>query len=48
MTEVDLDDVHIGFIVPIGVEAFGEDEYWIRSFFGHQSVGHTFLFTWGV
>ena len=27
------------------VEAFGEDEDGRCSFFGHQSVGHTFLFT---
>ena len=30
------------------VEAFGKDEVGCRSFFGHQSVRHIFLFTWGV
>ena len=29
-------------------EAFGKDEVVCISFFGHQSVGHTFLLTWAV
>ena len=23
---IDVDDLHVGFLVPVGVEAFGEDE----------------------
>ena len=41
-------DLHVGFLVLVVVEAFGEDEVGYGSFFGHQSVGHTFLLTWGV
>ena len=40
-----MDDVHIGFLVLVGGEAFGEDEDDCCSFFGNKSVGHTFLCT---
>ena len=43
-----MDDFYVGFLVPIEMEAFGEDEDGGRSFFWRQSVGHTFLATWGV
>ena len=41
-------DFHIFSIDFDEVEAFGKDEVCYRSFFGHQSMGHTFLFTLGV
>ena len=40
-----MDDKQVVFLVPVGVEAFAKDEDDYFSFFGHQSVGHTFLFT---
>ena len=46
--DADVDDVQIGFLVLVEMETFGEDEDGGRSFFWHQSVGHTFLATWGV
>ena len=39
---VDLDDLHDGSIIPVEVEAFGEDEDGCRYFFWHQSMRHTF------
>ena len=41
-------DFHIFCIDFDEVEAFGKDEVGCKSFIGHQSMGHTFLFTWGV
>ena len=46
--DADVDDVQIGFLVLVEMETFGEDEDGCRYFFLHQSVGHTFLSTWGV
>ena len=41
--DADLDDLHVGSIVPIEVEAFGEDEDGRRYFFWHQSMRHNFF-----
>ena len=41
--DVNLDDLHVGSILPIEVEAFGEDEDGCRYFFWHQSMRHTFF-----
>ena len=38
-----MDDLHVGSIVPVEVEAFGEDEDGCRYFFWHQSMRHTFF-----
>ena len=35
--------LHIGSIVPTGLEAFGEDEDGCRYFFWHQCMMHTFF-----
>ena len=40
-----MEDLYVGFLVPVEVETFGEDEASCRSFFWHQSVGHTFVST---
>ena len=39
--DVDLDDFHVDSIVPIGVEAFSEDEDGCRYFISHQIMRHT-------
>lgn len=39
-----MDDLHVGFLVPNGVENFGEDEDGCISFFWHHSVGYTFFY----
>ncbi len=43
--KVDVDDLYVDFLVPIGLETFCEDEDSCEFFIGHQSVGHTFVST---
>ena len=41
-------DLHIGYIVLVGVEAFGKDEDGCEYFFWHQSMRHTFFSHLGI
>lgn len=48
--DANLDDVQIGFLIPVRVEAFGKDEDGCGSFFRHgeYDVGASWVFFKGM